>query len=132
MVFDAATRAGARRVVSFSSVSAVGQCFQRTVRPPRYLPIDEDHPLEPQDAYINNAIVSLDSNVIVNSIATSAGGILTIGSSAPTTLVAVHGTNLNAEDTSSVASGNLGDIVHPGELGQLAIANAVYTAFCGQ
>jgi nucleoside-diphosphate-sugar epimerase len=51
MVFDAATRAGARRVVSFSSECAVGQCFQRTVRPPRYLPIDEDHPLEPQDAY---------------------------------------------------------------------------------
>ena len=51
MVFDAATRAGARRVVSFSSECAVGQCFQRIVRPPRYLPIDEDHPLEPQDAY---------------------------------------------------------------------------------
>jgi UDP-glucose 4-epimerase len=51
MVFDAATRAGARRVVSFSSECAVGQCFQRVARPPRYLPIDEAHPLEPQDAY---------------------------------------------------------------------------------
>jgi len=51
MVFDAATRAGVRRVVSFSSECAVGQCFQRIARPPRYLPIDEDHPLEPQDAY---------------------------------------------------------------------------------
>lgn len=51
MVFDAATRAGVRRVVSFSSECAVGQCFQRVVRPPRYLPIDEHHPLEPQDAY---------------------------------------------------------------------------------
>jgi UDP-glucose 4-epimerase len=51
MVFDAAARAGARRVVSFSSECAVGQCFQRIARPPRYLPIDEDHPLEPQDAY---------------------------------------------------------------------------------
>jgi len=51
MVFDAATRAGARRVVSFSSECAVGQCFQRVARPPHYLPIDEDHPLEPQDAY---------------------------------------------------------------------------------
>ncbi len=50
-VFDAATRAGARRVVSFSSECAVGQCFQRVSRPPRYLPIDEAHPLEPQDAY---------------------------------------------------------------------------------
>ncbi len=51
MVFDAATRAGVRKVVSFSSECAVGQCFQRIARPPRYLPIDEDHPLEPQDAY---------------------------------------------------------------------------------
>jgi nucleoside-diphosphate-sugar epimerase len=51
MVFDAAMRAGARRVVSFSSECAVGQCFQNVVRPPRYLPIDENHPLEPQDAY---------------------------------------------------------------------------------
>jgi nucleoside-diphosphate-sugar epimerase len=50
-VFDAATRAGVRRVVSFSSECAIGQCFQRVVRPPRYLPIDEAHPLEPQDAY---------------------------------------------------------------------------------
>jgi len=50
-VFDAAARAGVRRVVSFSSECAVGLCFQRVVRPPRYLPIDEAHPLEPQDAY---------------------------------------------------------------------------------
>lgn len=50
-VFDAANRAGARRVVSFSSECAVGQCFQRAMRPPRYLPIDEAHPLEPQGAY---------------------------------------------------------------------------------
>ena len=51
MVFDTATRARVHRVVSFSSECAVGQCFQRIARPPRYLPIDEDHPLEPQDAY---------------------------------------------------------------------------------
>ena len=50
-VFDAAMRAGVRRVVSFSSECAVGQCFQLVMRPPHYLPIDEAHPLEPQDAY---------------------------------------------------------------------------------
>ena len=50
-VFDTAARAGVRRVVSFSSECAVGQCFQRVPRPPHYLPIDEAHPLEPQDAY---------------------------------------------------------------------------------
>jgi nucleoside-diphosphate-sugar epimerase len=51
MVFDSAVRCGVRRLVSFSSECAVGQCFQRIARPPRFLPIDEDHPLEPQDAY---------------------------------------------------------------------------------
>ena len=50
-VFDTAARCGVRRVVSFSSECAIGQCFQRIARPPRFLPIDEEHPLEPQDAY---------------------------------------------------------------------------------
>ena len=67
-------------------------------------------PIEPQDAYIDGVTVSLDSNVIVNSIATSSSGILLIGNNAPTTLTAVRGTDLNTEDSSSVASGNLGDI----------------------
>jgi hypothetical protein len=67
-------------------------------------------PIEPQDVYVDGAIVSLDSNVLVNSVATSTGAILEIGDSAATTLIAVNGTNLNAEDTSSVASGNLGTI----------------------
>ena len=66
-------------------------------------------PIEPQDAYIDGVTVSLDSNVIVNSIATSSSGILLIGNNAPTTLTAVRGTDLNTEDASSVASGNLGD-----------------------
>ena len=51
-------------------------------------------PIEAQDAYVN-AVVSLDSNVIVNSIATGAGGLLSIGDSArTTTLTAVKGTDL--------------------------------------
>ena len=77
-------------------------------------------PIEAQDALITGADVTLDatvvgvpldSTVIVNSIATSADSILSIGESAPTTLIAVDGTNLNTEDTFSVASGNLGDIL---------------------
>jgi hypothetical protein len=72
-------------------------------------------PIEAQDAYIASGIVSLDSNVIVNSIATGTGGLLNIGDSSATTLTAVDGTNLNTEDTSSTASGNLGTIdVHTG------------------
>ncbi len=68
-------------------------------------------PIEAQDAYINGADVTLNSNVIVNSIATSSGAILSIGDAAATTLTAVRGTDLNTADSSSVASGNLGEII---------------------
>jgi hypothetical protein len=67
-------------------------------------------PIEPQDVYIDNAIVALNADVLVNSVATSAGALLAIGNSAACTLTAVDGTNLNTEDASSAASGNLGEI----------------------
>ena len=67
-------------------------------------------PIEPQDAYIGGGDVSLDSDVLVNSIATNANSILTIGDSASATLTLVGGTTLNGEDASTVASGNLGAI----------------------
>ena len=66
-------------------------------------------PIEPQDAYIDGVTASLNSNVIVNSIATSSSALFLIGNNAPTTLTAVKGTDLNSEDSSSVASGNLGE-----------------------
>ena len=77
-------------------------------------------PIEAQDAYINGVDVSLDSNVIVNSIATSSGAILSIGSSTPTTLIAVQGTDLNSLDTGPTVSGNLGiTTVYPGSALQI-------------
>ncbi len=70
-------------------------------------------PIEPQDAYVNGVTAALTSNVTVNSIATSSSALLLIGDDGgvltPTTLIAVEGTDLNTEDSSSVASGNLGD-----------------------
>jgi UDP-glucose 4-epimerase len=50
-VFEAAARLGVRRVVSASSFSAYGFPFQRLPIVPDYLPVDEDHPLIPQDPY---------------------------------------------------------------------------------
>ncbi|RBP16188.1 hypothetical protein DFR50_106150 [Roseiarcus fermentans] len=71
-------------------------------------------PITPQDASIGGAsgaaIVTLNANVTINSVATSANSELAIGTSQASTLIAVHGTVLNSEDTSSVASGNLGKI----------------------
>jgi UDP-glucose 4-epimerase len=50
-VFEAAATLGIRRVVSASSVSALGFPWQHRWSEPLYLPIDEAHPLLPQDCY---------------------------------------------------------------------------------
>jgi nucleoside-diphosphate-sugar epimerase len=50
-VFEAAARLGIRRVVSASSLAAYGLSFPYRPFVPDYLPLDEDHPLAPQDPY---------------------------------------------------------------------------------
>jgi nucleoside-diphosphate-sugar epimerase len=50
-VHEAAWRLGIRRVVCASSEAAVGWTYRREDFLPDYLPIDEDHPLRPQDPY---------------------------------------------------------------------------------
>ena len=50
-VVEAAVLAGARRLVNASSVSVVGHPFNPRPLRPTYLPLDEDHPLAPQEAY---------------------------------------------------------------------------------
>ena len=77
-----------------------------------------------QDAYVGGVsgamIVTLNSNVTVNSIATSADAQFAIGNGTASTLIATNGTVLNPEDTSSVASGNLGALgVEPGSALQI-------------
>ena len=50
-VLEAAVHTGVRKVVLASSGAATGFCFQKHEIVPRYLPIDEKHPSEPQDDY---------------------------------------------------------------------------------
>lgn len=50
-VMTAAVAAGVRRVVVASSDSATGLVFKAHDVPPDYLPVDEDHPLRPTEAY---------------------------------------------------------------------------------
>ncbi len=50
-VFQAAAALGIGRVVHASSVSALGFPFQHLWSEPLYFPVDEEHPLVPQDAY---------------------------------------------------------------------------------
>lgn len=48
---EASVRAGVRRFVFCSSDSTLGFIFMRRRHLPDYLPVDEDHPLRPQDPY---------------------------------------------------------------------------------
>lgn len=49
-VFDAALRAGVKRIVWASSETTLGLPFSPE-NPPAYAPIDEDHPMRPESAY---------------------------------------------------------------------------------
>jgi nucleoside-diphosphate-sugar epimerase len=50
-VHEAAYLLGVRRVVSASSQAILGWDYRRRDFPPAYLPVDEDHPVRPQDPY---------------------------------------------------------------------------------
>ncbi len=50
-MLEAAASAGVRRVVTASTDSALGFVFRKRDFLPAYLPIDESHPLQPQDPY---------------------------------------------------------------------------------
>ena len=50
-IFEAAAQLAIRRIVSASSISAFGFPFQHRWSLPLYLPLEEEHPLLPQDAY---------------------------------------------------------------------------------
>ncbi len=50
-VLEAAIQAGVGKVVFASSGAATGFSFQKQEMVPQYLPLDEEHPCEPQDEY---------------------------------------------------------------------------------
>ncbi len=50
-VLQAAALAGISRVVISSSLSALGGAWATPPHPPRYVPVDEEHPLEVEDPY---------------------------------------------------------------------------------
>ena len=50
-VLEAATRLGVRKVVFASSETTYGVCFGRGERKPLYVPVDEEHPVVPEDSY---------------------------------------------------------------------------------
>ena len=50
-VLEAAIREGVGKVVFGSTDATFGFAFSREPMPPRYLPVDEEHPCEPEDEY---------------------------------------------------------------------------------
>jgi nucleoside-diphosphate-sugar epimerase len=50
-VLEAATRLGVRKIVFASSETTYGICFAQGERRPIYVPVDEEHPTVPEDAY---------------------------------------------------------------------------------
>ena len=50
-VIDAALKSGVRKIIFASSETTYGICFADGTRKPEYLPLDEDHPVIPEDSY---------------------------------------------------------------------------------
>ena len=50
-VLEAATGLGVRKIVFASSETTYGVCFGRGERTPLYVPVDEEHPVVPEDSY---------------------------------------------------------------------------------
>lgn len=57
-VLEAAAVLGIRKVVFASSETTYGICFARGERKPEYLPVDEEHPTVPEDAYATSKVVN--------------------------------------------------------------------------
>ena len=50
-VIDAAVKTGVRKIIFASSETTYGICFADGTRKPDYLPVDEEHPVIPEDSY---------------------------------------------------------------------------------
>lgn len=50
-ILDAASKLGIRKVILASSETTYGICFWDGEKKPDYLPVDEEHPTQPQDSY---------------------------------------------------------------------------------
>ncbi|SDY12319.1 NAD-dependent epimerase/dehydratase family protein [Citreimonas salinaria] len=57
-VIEAATRLGVPKVIFASSETTYGICFADGERLPEYLPVDEDHPTVPEDAYAMSKVAN--------------------------------------------------------------------------
>lgn len=55
-VLEAALKLGIRKIIFASSETTYGVCFASGERKPEYLPIDEEHPVVPEDSYATSKV----------------------------------------------------------------------------
>uniref|UniRef100_A0A7S0Q946 NAD-dependent epimerase/dehydratase domain-containing protein n=1 Tax=Coccolithus braarudii TaxID=221442 RepID=A0A7S0Q946_9EUKA len=57
-VIEAAVKLGIRKIIFASSETTYGVCFADGERTPEYLPVDEEHPVVPEDSYATSKVVN--------------------------------------------------------------------------
>ncbi len=57
-VIEAAVKSGVRKIIFASSETTYGICFADGERKPDYLPVDEDHPVVPEDSYAMSKVAN--------------------------------------------------------------------------
>lgn len=57
-VLEAATKMGIGKIIFASSETTYGVCFADGERMPEYIPVDEDHPVVPEDSYAMSKVVN--------------------------------------------------------------------------
>lgn len=57
-VLEAAVKLGIKKVIFASSETTYGVCFADGTRQPDYLPVDESHPVVPEDSYAMSKVVN--------------------------------------------------------------------------
>lgn len=57
-VIEAAVKLGIRKVIFASSETTYGVCFADGERKPEYLPVDEEHPVIPEDSYAMSKVAN--------------------------------------------------------------------------
>ncbi len=57
-VIEAAVKLGVPKIVFASSETTYGVCFADGERKPEYIPVDEDHPVVPEDSYAMSKVVN--------------------------------------------------------------------------
>ncbi len=57
-VLDAASKLGIRKIIFASSETTYGVCFADGTRKPEYIPVDEEHPVVPEDSYAMSKVAN--------------------------------------------------------------------------